>query len=893
MDEEKQEGQKQEAVESEDKYKQIEQILKKVYKVSIIIALIISTGLLLVFNPFWPFLKENRCNLYVHSNPEGAKVYINGHDTHKLTPCTISTLRSGTYSISIAKEGISNQFNTKVSLQKGIWKVVYANLMQDKTSEIATHDLYIDTNPEGAPIEINGIPEGNSPLKIQAKEGKYDLFVKPFGDFLPIFKNITIAKSNKSIHLAFTLKKMPEENIFTWNSFNNDLPKQIYWNIGIKKLFISPFNPNVMFLSISFLLNTILFRSTDGGKHWYIAKAFPGKVVLHILFSYKNPSCVYAANFDNEVSINDSNYAYKIYRSEDLGKTWQSFRLPGDRWLNLHDFAISPNDDNVIYIASSFGGFETSLDGGKHWKKIEGLPKGFEPMDFNIVKSNPNIIYALGNGKNFLIKSTDGGKTWKTIHPRIEPKYKDLFWVKIVANPTNPDEIFVKASYQIEDKNEDNPEEKMVLYHSTDGGRHFKELFLQNSKDSFTFVNFVVTSDGVLYASDLGKEILEYKNGKTYKINIGDYAYRIYMPNYKSKYPCVATQGDYPIGIGSSILKIAGSSVISLDNISYDIGFFNIAYPHFSGKDGRELYAVIGNQYLMKSLDFGKHWLLVYKIPYGLKNLLKQPSIFTVFNNTFYILAEKNLLISNDYGKHFSTIKLSVNIPLSNSSLTKCNGLLVNPLDKDNIIIYNKMNLFVTRDRGKSFKIIRTSDIGTLLKASIINSKDETIIYALTTKGLYRSVNEGNSWEKLTLSYYTDRSTPSEFTILQGTQPSIIAITKNGILFKSTDLGKTFKPISIDFYGKNAIAFNRPTLFSMQSSSGTKIILFIPGIGMYLSADEGNTWKSVLGETPISDRIKSISTRYYMAVLPAKKMVITITSIDYGVITGIAKGAEN
>ena len=889
MDEEEQ---KQKTVKSEDKYKRIDRVLKKVYKAVIIVTLIISAGLMLFFNPSWPFLKENRCSLYVRSNPDGAAVYINGHDIHKTTPCEISMLHPGSYDVSISKSGYSNKFDTKVNLEHGFCKVVYADLTKKEVSSNEFSNLQIDTDPKGATIEVNGIVEGTSPLNMQVKEGKYNIFVEPFKNFIPVFKSISV-EGGETTHITLELKEFQKDTSFKWNSYNVSLPSQAYKNIGAKKIFVSPFNPNVMFLSVGFTFDNIIYKSTDSGRHWNISKTLQIKEeAYNISFSHNNPLLIYAMPSGQNLFCDA--YSDKLYKSTDLGKTWQCLNLPYGVYVCR--FTISPANDNVLYLSgydkNNSPLFLISLNGGRNWENVKDLPKNFQIKDFEIFENNPEIIYALGEGKNLFAKSTDSGKTWKPIRSVLDHTYPDMRWQRIHINPSNSNEIYIYGSYSVEDKDSknSNQEDIVVLYHSTDDGKHFKEVSWP-FKENYGLLTFVIAEDGTLYMSNYGENILVLKDGKSKRITIDKNVRELYFPNFRKEFPYVRTFDNYREGIGCSSYKIVDNKIVSLDNLVYNLGFFSIAYPHFSGKDGKELYAIVGNKYLMESNDLGKHWYVMYTIPDSTNNLEASPPPFAVCNDKFYILTGKTLLVSKDYGKHFDIIALGKGIEkIGNSIWWSQSHLIVNPADENNIIIYDDENLLISNDGGKSFKDIyvenKSIKIGSLYKVDIINNNGNIIIYALTYKGLYKSIDKGNSWEKLSISFYTDYSNPAAFTILPGKKPSIIVMTANKILYKSTDFGKTFNLISLNFYSKNTASYGKTRFFY---DSNNILYLIIPSSGIYESKDKGYTWMNINNNLKdyFTNITRGIGLLYYATTLPSKSQpVFVISSFVYGLLAG-------
>lgn len=91
----------------------------------------------------------------------------------------------------------------------------------------------------------------------------------------------------------------------------------------------------------------------------------------------------------------------------------------------------SPHNPDFFYSASFSGIFKT-LDGGKTWSAISGLPEGTPVYGLIVDPANDNIIWV---NVGFTIKrSTDGGKTFgEPVRPE---GFKDL--VSLTVDPVNP-----------------------------------------------------------------------------------------------------------------------------------------------------------------------------------------------------------------------------------------------------------------------------------------------------------------------------------------------------------------------------------------------------------------------------------------------------------------------
>jgi photosystem II stability/assembly factor-like uncharacterized protein len=143
--------------------------------------------------------------------------------------------------------------------------------------------------------------------------------------------------------------------------------------------------------------------------------------------------------------------ANKLFRSDDRGDSWKAVSgdlsrqidrntLPvmGKVWGadavaknastsfygNIVALAESPKKEGLIYVGTDDGLIQTTSDGGRNWTKYDkfpGVPEMTYVSRLAASSHDENTVYAaFDNHKNedfkpYLLKSTDAGKTWKSI----------------------------------------------------------------------------------------------------------------------------------------------------------------------------------------------------------------------------------------------------------------------------------------------------------------------------------------------------------------------------------------------------------------------------------------------------------------------------------------------
>ena len=163
-----------------------------------------------------------------------------------------------------------------------------------------------------------------------------------------------------------------------------------------------------------------------------------------------NPNVVYAAAWKAErkpwtIISGGSKKEGGIYKSVNGGKDWTKLEdgLPKDT-IGKIDLAVSPVDSRILYaiIEAPKGeqGLYKSVNQGKSFEHVSDderlVNRPFYYTNVELDPTNPDIIYSNANP---LIKSKDGGKTWKVV--QVPHGDNHDIWL----NPNNP-ELLIQAN---------------------------------------------------------------------------------------------------------------------------------------------------------------------------------------------------------------------------------------------------------------------------------------------------------------------------------------------------------------------------------------------------------------------------------------------------------------
>jgi photosystem II stability/assembly factor-like uncharacterized protein len=178
-----------------------------------------------------------------------------------------------------------------------------------------------------------------------------------------------------------------------------------------------------------------LWKTTDSGTSWEPVTdgQLHSSSVGAVAVSESNPDVVYLGMGETELraSILEGD---GMYRSSDGGKTWRHIGLEDTQTISR--IRIDPRNPDVVYVAAlghpyapnEQRGVFRSRDGGGTWTRILFRSNLAGAVDLVMDPKDPNVLYASlwevyrkpwllssGGPHSGLFKSTDGGDTWTEI----------------------------------------------------------------------------------------------------------------------------------------------------------------------------------------------------------------------------------------------------------------------------------------------------------------------------------------------------------------------------------------------------------------------------------------------------------------------------------------------
>ena len=190
-----------------------------------------------------------------------------------------------------------------------------------------------------------------------------------------------------------------------------------------------------------------------------------------ILVSQHNPTTIYFASqrvwkSDNrgdnwepisaDLTKNEERFALPIMgRVQSIDNAWDVYAM--STYNTITSLAESKIDPNVLYAGTDDGIIQYTKNGGQNWTKmtVDQLPKTPSSAFVNDIKTdlfNVSSAYVcldnhkFGDYKPYLFKTTDGGKSWKSITSGLPEKI--LVW-RLVQDHINPNLLFLGTEYGV------------------------------------------------------------------------------------------------------------------------------------------------------------------------------------------------------------------------------------------------------------------------------------------------------------------------------------------------------------------------------------------------------------------------------------------------------------
>jgi photosystem II stability/assembly factor-like uncharacterized protein len=672
-----------------------------------------------------------------------------------------------------------------------------------------------------------------------------------------------------------------------------------------------------------------LWKSINEGTSWEpLFDTMPSTTIGDIALDPQNPDVLWVGTGEANI-FRSSQTGAGLFRTTDGGKTWQPMGLSNT--FTIARIMVDPKNSDVVWVAASGhewtpnkerGVFKTT-DGGKTWTKVFYIDDMTGAIDLAMDPADPNTLYAAmwqrirrkwndpriepGFKSSSIYKTTDGGKTWKSVNKGLpEPRYRGR--IGLAVAPSNPEVVYAFVdNYEIAHEWEEGATDAYgrprggvikgaTVYRSDNKGASWRQVSGQTGKmkkymehHSATYgwvfgqIRVDPNDENTIYTMGLALNV-SHDGGKTFSRLRGMHGdhHGLWIDPDNSNYLVNVNDG------GIAISYDGGQHWRTFyDNLPVT-QFFNIAY------DMTEPFHVYGSVQDHGSfrgvvdLRRGRDHIPAQEFERapggeGSSHAIDPRDPDIVYSAGFY-----GHMTRSDMHKPWSDRSRSI-YPVTYPGEPPLRGqwlapFILSPHNPD-IVYLGLQYVFMSRDRGDTWQRISPdlthNDLKTLgdIPYHTIFTLSESpvkggLIYAGTDDGRAHVTKDyGKSWTEITAGLAKDRwisrIVASKYNI--GT----VYLTQNGkrdddfapYIWKSTDFGKTWTDISSNIpLGPVNVIREDPL---------DKNILYVgTDGGVFVTKDSGKKWE-VLGDLP--------STYVHDLVIHPRDNIIVIATHGRGV----------
>ena len=439
----------------------------------------------------------------------------------------------------------------------------------------------------------------------------------------------------------------------------------------------------------------------------------------------------------------------KVYYTTDGGEEWQEvyYSVEND-YIHVNSVALNPSDSTQLYIfrgnspEDTIGGLFISEDSGETWEeKLAGYT--LKAFDFNPDDSQELLVgtdIGFGNHEEKLFKSTDAGNSWDSIPISWTDKTLNNI-TNITYKPNDPNTVIVLEENEIVVTEDDFDTWENYVYPEVDTHSYYYGLFtsFNPSQDGEVYISsnyHVLHSDNNAEDLEWAKNPFFQSTGQYNDIYQSDDEQHLYYGvQYGYVHRNLQTEEDTPYFVKPlDYVSLSPNMPMFIDKRA-----MGRVYVYEEGLSGADLKV---------SINHGDDEETIYT---GFKPAFDALASYPSDNKTviaaFSQQGSSNELVKIDYNDINQVETTTLSLPIDE----KVNGIFISA-ENDLIVIAVKSSLYKSIDEGESWEEL--NDGLEDLQADIIfdlvyNPLDENQLTIATSNGIYTSYNQGEEWEKL------------------------------------------------------------------------------------------------------------------------------------------------
>jgi PKD repeat protein len=551
-----------------------------------------------------------------------------------------------------------------------------------------------------------------------------------------------------------------------------------------------------------------LWKSTNAGADWEpLTDDFSAIGVTGIAINPSNSQEIYISTGDG---FGGDTYSIGVFKSNDGGNTWMPTGMSNDvtDFIRTRRLKMHPTNPNILLLATNQGLFKTA-DGGDNWDLVAN--GNFRDIEYH--PTNDQIVYA---STNRFLRSVDGGDNFSFVNTGT-PTANQVNRMELAVSPDDPDRVYAVCG-------DAGDASFYGLYRSDDAGVSFS--LTANSPNIFGYSTIGDDTAGqswydLAIAADPndadhvfigGINVWETTDaGSTFTIN----SHWIYPTTYNYTHADIHALEFY----GDRLYCGSDGGIF----ISYDQGgdFIDLTdgleitqFYRIGGSPQNSNVVIGGTQDNGSNLYDGNQWTHVM----GADGM--QARIDPSNPNIMYCAMQfGNLHASYDGGQDWFWI--------FNGDFENGNWVTPYDVNENGNLYIGYENVWLSTDNGMSFNMYSTDfTSGDRIRCLSLAKSDLETVYISYNDLIYRTINDGASWQNITANLPGQVITDIE---VHPTNRDIVYVTLSGYtagekIYLTTDGGGSWDNITQNLPNlpANTVAFQ-------EGSNG----------GLYIGTDVG------------------------------------------------------
>jgi photosystem II stability/assembly factor-like uncharacterized protein len=485
-----------------------------------------------------------------------------------------------------------------------------------------------------------------------------------------------------------------------------------------------------------------------------------------------------------------------------------------------------PGDPNVYYVGAGGGGVWKTVDGGLTWKAIFEHAKTASIGAIAVAPSNPSYVWVgtgEGNIRNDVLDgngvyfSSDAGNSWKFMGLEQTQQI-----TSILIDPGDPNTVFVGALGHAWGPNSDRG-----VFKTTDGGRTWKKVFYINDSTGVSDLAMAGNNPNVLFAC---------------------------MWQFR-RYPWTLMDG----GPDSAIYRSTdGGDTWQKLTKGLPEGTWGRSAIAVAPLNPNHVYALIAAKHgmLWQSEDMGDSWTPVSDShaldvrAFYFSKLLVGPN-----NENKIFFMSFNLMESTDGGKTATVADRGVH--------SDHHALWIDPKNPDRIIQGNDGGVWLSTDGAKTWRFLDTLPIEQFYMVAADNKQPYDLCGGLQDNSAWCGPSSDLSNNRaVSSSWYTVVGGDGEYSVPAPSDPNIVySDSQNGSIERvdlKTHLSQFVRPylpgVEEEKPADLKYRFNWTSPIAVSPTDANEV--YIGGNVVFKSTDGGKTWSPISGDLTRNDKTK-------------------------------------